>query len=115
MTLEDIRQGGHLLFEAVSGSHAYGLARPDSDLDLKGVFVLPRERFLGLGYVSQVSDARNDEVYYELGRFVELLTANNPSMLEMLATPARWVRFRHPLFEALRPELFLSRRCAQTF
>lgn len=115
MTLEEMRQGGHLLFECVSGSHAYGLARPESDLDLKGVFVLPRTRFLGLQYIPQLSDDRHDEVYYELGRFVELLSTNNPTALEMLGTPPAWIRYQHPLFARLKPALFLSRRCEQTF
>lgn len=30
----------------------------------------------------------DDIVYYELGRFVELLLQNNPNMMELLATPA---------------------------
>lgn len=35
----------HLLLECVSGSRAYGLHMPQSDTDIKGVFVLPRTEF----------------------------------------------------------------------
>ena len=33
-----IKQNGWLLFEAIVGSHAYGTALPDSDLDKKFVY-----------------------------------------------------------------------------
>jgi len=105
----------NLLFEAVSGSRAYGTDLPHSDTDLKGVFVLPEREFFGLDYVPQIANATNDEVYYELRRFVELLLKNNPTALEILASPADCVRYQHPLFARLRPEQFLSKLCRQTF
>ena len=40
-----------LLFEAISGSRAYGLATATSDTDIRGVFVLPEKDFYGLNYV----------------------------------------------------------------
>ncbi|WP_324679241.1 DNA polymerase beta superfamily protein [Hymenobacter sp. GOD-10R] len=105
----------NLLFEAVSGSRAYGTDLPHSDTDLKGVFVLPEQEFFGLDYVPQIANATNDEVYYELRRFVELLLKNNPTALEILASPADCVRYHHPLFARLRPEQFLSKLCRHTF
>lgn len=33
---------GHTLFLGVTGSHAYGMARPDSDVDIRGVCLPPR-------------------------------------------------------------------------
>jgi predicted nucleotidyltransferase len=68
-----------------------------------------------LDSIEQVADERSDEVYYELGRFVELLLKNNPNVLELLGSPDDCVRYHHPLFDLLRPELFLSKRCAATF
>lgn len=115
MNLEFIRSEGLLLLEIISGSRAYGLDLPHSDTDLKGVFLLPKERFYGLDYVPQVSDPQNNEVYYELGRFFDLLALNNPNLMEMLAPPAATVRYRHPLMQQISPDLFLSKRCRQTF
>ena len=115
MTIHDLRQQQLILFEAISGSRAYGTNLAHSDTDLKGVFVLPERQFLGLDYEPQIANATNDEVFYELRRFVELALKNNPNVLELLATPADCVVQRHPLFEAFRPELFLSRLCRQTF
>lgn len=115
LSLEQIRSDGLLLLEVVSGSRAYGLELPHSDTDLKGVFLLPKERFYGLDYVPQVSDTQNNEVYYELGRFIELLALNNPNLMEMLAPPAATIRYQHPLMQEISTELFLSKRCCQTF
>ena len=38
LTLEDLYTQNLILLEAVSGSRAYGLATPESDTDIKGVF-----------------------------------------------------------------------------
>jgi hypothetical protein len=103
------------LLECISGSRAYGLHTPQSDTDLKGVFVLPKHRFYGLEYTEQANNETNDEVYYELKRFVDLLVKNNPNILELLNTPADCIRQRHPLMDLLKPELFLSKLCKQTF
>jgi uncharacterized protein len=54
-------------------------------------------------------------VYYELKRFVELLSKNNPNMLELLHMPPDCILYRHPLYERFRPGLFLSRQCQHTF
>lgn len=115
MTIADLRHRGLILFEALSGSRAYGTDLPHSDVDLKGVFILPETEFYGLHYLPQVANDTNDEVFYELRRFVELLLKSNPTALELLASPPDCVRYCHPLFEAFRVEDFLSQLCRQSF
>ncbi len=115
MTIAELREQNLILFEAVSGSRAYGTNLPHSDTDLKGVFVLPEDRFFGLDYVPQVANETNDEVFYELRRFVELLLKNNPTVLELLGTPADCVVYQHPLFAQFRADDFLSKLCRQSF
>jgi hypothetical protein len=115
MTIKDIKDGGLLLLECISGSKAYGLDTERSDTDIKGVYYLSKEQFYGLEYIPQVSNETNDEVYYELGRFVELLLRNNPNILELLASPAHCVLYRHPIMDQLSPGMFLSRLCKDTF
>ena len=115
MTIADLKAQNLLLFECISGSRAYGTDLPESDTDLKGVFVLPKAQYYGLDYVEQVSSEKNDEVYYELGRFGELLYKNNPGILEMLASPEDCILYCHPLFRPFLSENFLSRLCKDTF
>lgn len=115
MTIQEIKHKGLLLFECISGSKAYGLDTPQSDTDLKGVFYLPKYQFYGLDYIPQVSNETNDEVYYELGRFVELLCKSNPNILELLASPNECILYKHPLMERLNIDMFLSKLCKDTF
>jgi len=115
MTIQEIKDKGLLLFECISGSKAYGLDTPQSDTDLKGIFYLPKDQFYGLDYTAQISNETNDEVYYELGRFVELLCKNNPNILELLASPEECILYKHPLMERLDIAMFLSKLCKDTF
>lgn len=115
LSIKDLKTQNLLLFEGISGSKAYGLSLPSSDTDIKGVFVLPKDLFYGLDYIPQINDAKNDEVYYELGRFVELLYKNNPNILELLSTPKDCILYEHPLFKKLNAALFLSKQCKDTF
>jgi predicted nucleotidyltransferase len=116
MTFEQVHDNRQvLLLQCISGSKAYGLDTPQSDTDIKGVFTLPKHDFFGLHYTEQVANPTNDMVYYELGRFVELLLNNNPNILELLATPADKILHKNPVMDLLKPEIFLSKLCCNTF
>lgn len=117
LTIEYLKSEHLILLECISGSRAYGLATAESDTDIKGVFYLPKSHYFGLhkDYVPQVNNATNDIVYYELGRYIELLLQNNPNMMELLATPAEKVLYRHPLMESFLPEWLISKLCKNTF
>lgn len=115
MNLATLDNDQHLLLKVVSGSHAYGLQHKDSDIDLRGVFVMPQSIFYGLHPVDQISDSTNDTVYYELQKFFTLLIKNNPNILELMRIPADCLRYRHPVMDKIDLKLFLSRRCRSTF
>jgi uncharacterized protein len=115
ITIQTIKEKGWLLFECISGSRAYGTDLPNSDTDIKGVFVLPPSYYFGLHKIDQVSSEKNDEVYYELHRFAELLAKSNPGILEMLATPSDCILYCHPKFEVFLKVNFLSKQCKDTF
>jgi uncharacterized protein len=110
-----IQEPQYLLLKCISGSRAYNLSFPTSDTDIKGIFVLPRRELYGLTYTEQVSNSTNDEVFFEIGRFIELLSKNNPNILELLSTPDHSVLFRSPLMDLLKPGNFLSKLCFDTF
>ncbi|MDF2381212.1 nucleotidyltransferase domain-containing protein [Nostoc ellipsosporum NOK] len=105
----------HFLLKCISGSKAYNLDGPASDTDLRGIFIQPRTELYGLNYTPQVSNATNDETFFEIGRLIELLLKNNPAVMELLATPRAQVLFRHPVMDLLNPQAFLSKRCKETF
>jgi len=115
MTIEDLRNQGLIILECISGSKAYGLDTPTSDTDLKGFFVLPKKEFYGLNYIEQVNNDTNDEVFYELGRFMELLSFNNPNILELLNTPNHAIIYKHPFLEEIESDKIISKLCKDTF
>ncbi|MGN7865941.1 nucleotidyltransferase domain-containing protein [Chryseobacterium sp. 22458] len=115
MTIQDLKNKNLILFEAISGSRAFGLATENSDTDIRGVYYLPKEDFFGLNYIPQISDETNDITYYEIGRFVELLQKNNPNILEILASPEHCILHKDPVMNLLKPEYFLSKLCKDTF
>jgi hypothetical protein len=115
LTIQDLQQQNLILLECIAGSHSYGLAVPESDTDIRGIFIMPRDGFLGMHYVPQVANEINDIVYYELGRYVELLLKNNPTILELLFAPEDCIRIQHPCLKKLQAFPFLSRLCESTF
>lgn len=119
LTLEDIDKGGMLLYKVIRGSHAYGLDTPDSDVDTAAVYFAPKEQIYGLGinYQDQVNDEKNDNVCYELKKFMSLLCKSNPTMLELLFVPDRCVVYEHPIFAEFRKnrDKFVTQLCFNSF
>jgi predicted nucleotidyltransferase len=79
---------------AVTGSHDYGFSSPDSDLDLKGVFIAPTRALLGLKRpsdsverIAEFEGVECDLSLIEIGRALGLLLAGNGNMLERLLSP----------------------------
>lgn len=115
LTIGDLKQKNCIIFECISGSKAYGLDLPESDTDIKGVFILPEEDFYGFEYIPQVNDETNDTVYYEIKRFLELCYKNNPTILEMLYTPKDKILLKSPLFDLILKISFLTLKAEKTF
>ena len=115
LTIEDIKNQNLILFECISGSKAYNLATKNSDTDIRGVFYLPKKEFYSLDYQPQISNETNDIVYYEIGRFIELLLKNNPSCLEILATPDEFVLQKSDLMDELNYKDFVTNNIEKTF
>ncbi|MCB9229160.1 MAG: nucleotidyltransferase domain-containing protein [Deltaproteobacteria bacterium] len=115
MNIEELRSKGLIIFECISGSTAYGLNSRDSDVDIKGVFVASKHEFYGFDLPEQVTDETNDIVYYELKKFMSLLSRNNPGILEMLYTPEKHILHESQAFREIRSHNFLSKLCRDTF
>jgi predicted nucleotidyltransferase len=107
-----------IIFECIAGSHAYGTQHAESDVDLRGIFVLPARTHLGLAPASkQVSDRTNDITFYELRRYLELAADCNPNIIELLWTPADCVKRCTPAMKLLvdHRQTFISQQAYHTF
>jgi len=79
-----------LLYLVVSGSHAWGLEKPDSDIDLRGIYQEPTINILGLHKIRdtvEFTDGDYDVQLYELEKFLNLLCNHNGNMVNLLWLP----------------------------
>ena len=77
----------NIILEGVTGSTAYGLATENSDVDVKGVYLLPTKEVLSMGFNPQKTTKDHtdpDWVYHEVGKFMQLVTNGNPTVTELL-------------------------------
>ena len=101
---EEIRKDGRLLYEYIRGSHLYNLNVETSDIDTSGIFACKSNELLGLGinYTEQVNDAKSDNTWYEIGKYISLLSKSNPTMLESLFVPKdKIIGTVHPLVQMI--------------
>lgn len=83
-----------LLFATVSGAHLYGFPSRDSDVDLRGVHVLPATEVVGLRHGPETrdrtwfeNDAEVDLVTHDLAKFARLMLRRNGYVLEQVLSP----------------------------
>ncbi len=102
-----------LVFATVSGAHLYGFPSPDSDVDLRGVHVLPLREVLGLDTGPETIESSHvreqlpvDLVTHDARKFFTLLLRRNGYVLEQLCSPlvVRTTR-EHEDLRALVPKL----------
>lgn len=112
-------QGGDpvVVFEAVHGSTAFGLARDGSDVDLKGIVIGPPAWYLGWRGSPEQVDLSPDHVRYEIRKFFRLAADANPTVLELLWTRPEEHRVVTTAGERLPSarDAFLSLRVADRF
>jgi uncharacterized protein len=85
---------GDVVFATVSGAHLYGFPSVDSDVDLRGVHLLPLEDVVGLRAGAETVDrtwtrdgVEVDLVTHDLAKFARLLLRRNGYVLEQLLSP----------------------------
>lgn len=106
------------ILKVLVGSHAHGLALPESDYDYRAVFVQPTTEILSLGskpVSNQWIEGDVDNTAYEIGHFLFLATKSNPTILETFWAPRAdtqtvngtlWATGPHPEFGFQLRELF---------
>lgn len=85
---------GDVVFATVSGADLYGFPSADSDVDLRGVHLLPVEEVIGLRTGAETVDrtwtrdgVEVDLVTHDLAKFARLLLRRNGYVLEQLLSP----------------------------
>ncbi len=88
-------EGVTILFAAESGSRAWGFPSPDSDYDVRFIYVRPLDWYLALGQrrdVIEMPIADDLDVSgWDLQKALKLLLAGNPALMEWLRSPITYL------------------------
>ncbi|PHS03681.1 MAG: nucleotidyltransferase [Blastopirellula sp.] len=80
----------YIVYRCKVGSKAYGLSHEESDDDVRGIFIPPANLHWSLYKVPEqleFLEGSQDEVFWEIEKFVKLALKANPTFLEVLWTP----------------------------
>jgi predicted nucleotidyltransferase len=122
----------HTIYLVKHGSHAYGLNTPESDLDIKGVLIPPKEFILGYAYNIEQKEndpevakqlhiveyeGKTDSVIYGIKKFFQLAAECNPNIIEVLFCDEDDILYMDDFGRILRKhrDLFLSTKARHTF
>lgn len=85
------RENVRILYCAESGSRAWGFASPDSDYDVRFIYVRPKEFYLRLNKTRDVIEWQLDDTLdingWDLQKALRLLHNSNPTLFEWNASP----------------------------
>jgi uncharacterized protein len=76
-----------VIYRCIVGSTAYGLSQEGSDLDRRGFYLPPADVEWSLSGVPEQLETDNEEVYWEIEKFIRLALKANPNVLECLYSP----------------------------
>ena len=109
------REKVKILLAVESGSRAWGFASPDSDYDVRFIYVRPREAYLRLEKQRDVIElpieGELDINGWDLDKTLRLLRASNPTLFEWFSSPIvyRETAFADE-FRAVMQKYFSSKR-----
>ena len=93
--IED-RYGVRILFAVESGSRAWGFESPDSDYDVRFIYVRRKNDYLKLERVRDVIELPIDETLdingWDLSKALRLLHKSNPTLFEWFSSPIVYLK-----------------------
>ena len=108
-----------VIYKILYGSRAYGTSTPDSDKDIRGIFIPALEQYVSL---KEIKDIRKDTDYediviHPIHKFFSLAIKGNPSVLEWLYVPDNCIYYSNIFGDALRDirVYFLSKQIYPRF
>ncbi|HYG15700.1 MAG TPA: nucleotidyltransferase domain-containing protein [Bacteroidia bacterium] len=106
-----------ILYACESGSRAWGFASPDSDYDVRFIYIRTPEYYLSIDDPSDIIDLPVNEVLdisgWDIRKALKLFRKSNPPLLEWLQSPVVYRRHErfHNEMSMLATEYFLPRAC----
>lgn len=114
---ENPNLGSHIILLTLGGSHAYGMDKEGSDLDVRGIALNSKKDILLGTDFEQVVNVNTDTTVYSFNKMIQLLTSNNPNTIEILGCkPEHYLHLSDIGKELLENrKMFLSKICIHTF
>ncbi len=99
--LPEIEKQHHikLLYVAESGSRAWGFASTDSDYDVRGIFIHPRDEYLSIDTPKETFEWIENDWFdvgvWEITKALRLLKKSNSVLFEWLQSPIVYQQYPH--------------------
>ena len=105
----------YVIFRCIVGSQAYGLSHDGSDVDRRGIMLPPAQLHWSLRSIPEQIENDNEEVYWEVEKFIRLALKSNPNILECLYSPS--IETCEPIAKELLDirHIFLSKVAHRTY
>lgn len=109
--------GSNIILLTLGGSHAYGMDKEDSDVDVRGISLNSKSDILLSADFEQVVDVDTDTTVYSFNKMIQLLTSNNPNTIEQLGCLPQHYFYLSEIGKELldNRKMFLSQICVHTF
>lgn len=107
----------NIILLTLGGSHAYGMEKETSDIDVRGIALNHKSEILLGNDFEEVVNTDTDTTIYSFNKMIKLLTSNNPNTIEILGCkPEHYLHLSGIGKELLdNRKIFLSKICIQTF
>ena len=109
--------GKNIILLGLGGSHAYGMDKESSDVDIRGIALNSKKEILLGKEFENVVDRDTDTTVYSFNKMIEFLKSNNPNTCEILGLEDWQYLYLHPIGQELidNRKMFLSKICIQSF
>lgn len=107
------------IFLTIHGSHCYGLATPQSDIDIRGITIPPNNYFHGFNqhFDNLIASSPYDIQVFNIMKFFALTVQGNPNSIEIIFTDEEDHLFINDLGDVLigHRDWFLSRNLKERY
>lgn len=114
---ENENLNNNIILLTLGGSHAYGMDKEGSDLDIRGIALNSKKDVLSGIDFEQVVNVDTDTTIYSFNKMIDLLTKSNPNTIECLGClPEHYLYLSNIGKELIENrKIFLSKICIHTF
>lgn len=120
--LSEIEQKAHvrIIWAVETGSRAWGFASPNSDYDVRFVYIREKKEYLRLEEIRDSLDAQQDDLLdiegWDLRRVLRMVYRSTPEVYEWFSSPIIYRSTPEAVeLQMLLPEYFSVKKCAQNY